>query len=201
MSFDHLLVFNLALLAAIMSPGPALLIAVQTTLSAGRRAGMAVGAGLGLMAATWTAAALLGLEVVFAAAPWAVVLVKTAGAVYLIYVAFMMWRGARAPIAATPQPAHKAFRTGLMINILNPKSFLFSAAVLVVIFPADMSLLARSAVVVNHLAIELTFYVLLALAMSTPTVRAAYLGAKFYIDRCAAVVLGAVGLRLLFSRP
>ena len=40
MAAEHLVAFNLALLVAIASPGPALLVALQTTLSAGRNAGM-----------------------------------------------------------------------------------------------------------------------------------------------------------------
>ena len=65
MTFGQLLAFNVALLVAIASPGPALLMAIKTTLSGGRTAGIAVGAGLGLMAATWTLMALLGLGVAF----------------------------------------------------------------------------------------------------------------------------------------
>ena len=63
MTIGQLLAFNLALLVAIASPGPALPIAIGTTLSGGRSAGIAVGAGLGLMAATWTLMALLGLGI------------------------------------------------------------------------------------------------------------------------------------------
>ena len=38
MTFGQLLAFNIALLVAIASPGPALLMAIRTTLSGGRRA-------------------------------------------------------------------------------------------------------------------------------------------------------------------
>ncbi len=84
MDLTHLIAFNIALLAAIASPGPAFLVAVKTAVTSGRRAGIAVGLGLGLMAALWTAAALFGLEVVFTAFPWAYTLVKTIGALYLL---------------------------------------------------------------------------------------------------------------------
>ena len=48
--------------------------------------------------------------------------------------------------------------------------------------------------------IELVFYSLLAFGMSTSAARAAYLRAKVYLDRIAAVVLSALGLRLLFGK-
>ena len=200
MELSHLLAFNIALVASILSPGPAFLIALKTTLSSGRQAGVAVGAGLGLVASFWTLAALLGLEAVFLAFPWAYAIVKTVGAAYLLYVAYGMWRGARAPVTSTVTPARHAFRQGLMINILNPKSVLFAAAVLVVIFPEGMRLSENLLIVANHLIIELAFYTALAFGMSRPAVSQGYLRAKVYFDRIASAVLGLLGLRLLLAR-
>ena len=65
MTWAQLVTFNVVLIVAIASPGPAMLMATQTSLSAGRTAGIAVGAGLGLMAAIWTMMALLDFGVVF----------------------------------------------------------------------------------------------------------------------------------------
>ena len=45
MTFGQLLAFNIARLVAIASAGPARLMAIRTTLSGGRRAGVAVGTG------------------------------------------------------------------------------------------------------------------------------------------------------------
>ncbi len=201
MDLTHILTFNLALAAAIASPGPAFLISVKTTLTGGRRAGLAVGAGLALVAALWTLAALLGLEAIFAAFPWAYIAVKSIGALYLLYIAYGMWKGARAPLAPTEvKPARHAFWQGVAIQVMNPKSVLFAAAVLVVIFPPGMTLAQKGFVFANHLMIELIFYSLLAFGMSTSTARNAYLRAKLYLDRIAAVVLSALGLRLLFGK-
>ena len=55
MELTHIIAFNLALLAAMASPGPALLLAIRNTLASGRSAGIATGMGLGLMAALWPA--------------------------------------------------------------------------------------------------------------------------------------------------
>ena len=200
MTLEHLIAFNLALIVAIASPGPALLVALQTTLSAGRRAGIAVGCGLGGMASLWTLMALLGLDAVFRIFPWAYAITKILGALYLIYIAWKMWVSAGKPISDTVKPARRAFRDGFLINVLNPKAVLFAAAVLVVIFPSHMTATEIAIVVLNHLAVEIVFYTLLALAMSTPAVRDAYLKAKIYIDRTASVVLGVLGVRLFLGR-
>ncbi|CAN0602615.1 unnamed protein product [Ectocarpus sp. 12 AP-2014] len=190
----------MALLAALISPGPALLVSVQTSLMSGRAAGIGTGIGLAFVASIWTLSALLGLEVVFAIFPWAYVAVKVLGALYLIYVAIGMWRGAKQPLRTDVKPAVRAFRHGMMINILNPKSILFAAAVLVVIFPKGMTLGENAFVVVNHFVVEVVFYSIVAIAMSRAEVRDRYLSAKVHIDRASSVLLGALGVRLLLSR-
>ncbi|SFE03137.1 LysE family transporter [Roseivivax sediminis] len=139
MDWPHLLAFNLTLLAAMASPGPALLLALRTSLVAGPRAGITTGLGLGAMAAAWTAAALLGLQAIFALVPWAYLTLKIAGALYLLWLALAMWRDARAPLSEKGRVAAAPFRTGLLVNLANPKSVLFAASVLLVIFPADLA--------------------------------------------------------------
>ena len=152
------------------------------------------------MAAVWTFMALLGLEAVFQLVPWAYALARVVGACYLLYIAWGMWRGARNKLKPTVKPARQAFRQGILINMTNPKSVLFAAAVLIVIFPADMTLAGKGLVVLNHLAIEVLFYAALAVGMSTNVVSNGYLRAKLYIDRAASIVLGTLGLRLLAGR-
>ena len=201
MELSHVIAFNGALIAAVAAPGPALLVAIRTTLGAGRSAGAAIGLGLATMASLWTLAALLGLEAVFLVFPWAYGVMKTAGALYLLYISWSMWRGAREPIAATQGPVSgRAFWQGMAINVLNPKSVLFAAAVLVVIFPSDMGIGGILFVAANHFVLEAIFYTGLAVILSRPAVSNRYMAAKFYLDRAAAGILGALGLRLLADR-
>ena len=200
MTLAQLLAFNLALLVAMFSPGPALFVAVQTNLSAGRRSGITVGAGLGLVAATWTLLALAGFAAVFELFPAAYVTARIAGVAYLLFIAYRMWRNASKPVGELPEPARRAFRQGLFINVFNPKAVLFAAAVLIAIFPGGLGAVNSVVIAVNHLLIELSFYTVLALVLNTGAVAGRYLRAKTWIDRGAAAVLGALGLRILLSR-
>ncbi len=204
MDLDHLLAFNVALLVALASPGPALLYALRTTLSSGRGAGVATGCGLAAMAAAWTAMALLGLDGLFRLFPWAYTTIKVLGAGYLIYVAWSTWRSAADPIGDTAQARagarRRAFLRGLLVNLANPKSVLFSAAVLVVIFPPEMTAAQKALIVGNHFLIEVIAYTAFALLLSTEPVSRRYLRAKPLLDRAAALVLGGLGLRLLFDQ-
>lgn len=196
-----LLAFNAVLAAAILSPGPALIFALRTTLADGRGAGIAAGLGLGLVAALWTLAALLGLETLFTLFPWAYLALKIAGAAYLLHIAWTTWRAARQPVTeAARKPRGRAFRDGILINLGNPKSVLFAASVLVVIFPKGLTAGDIAFIVGNHMIVEWIFYAGLATLLSGAQARRAYLGAKAWIDRAAALLLGALGLKLLLSR-
>ena len=157
LSLAHLLAFNAALLLAILSPGPSLLFLTRQTMTHGKRAGIVTAAGLAVMAALWTLAALLGLHTVFALFPWAYLTLKTAGALYLIYLAVQMWRHATDPLdrASAPRADHRTFLSGLLVNLANPKSVIFAGAVLVVIFPATLTSLDKALIFFNHLAVEL----------------------------------------------
>ena len=200
MTVEQILAFNLVLAAAIASPGPALLMAVQTSLSAGRKAGVAVGFGLGCMAAAWTAMALVGLGAVFGLFPAVHTAAKIAGAAYLLWLAWRMWKSASAPVRAQTAPAGRAFRQGFLVNLFNPKSVLFAAAVLVTVFPAGLDAASGALIVANHLLVEVAFYSALAFCMSTEAVARRYVRAKRHIDRAAALILGGLGLRLILSR-
>lgn len=201
MTLTHLLAFNLTLLAAIAMPGPSLLFLTRTAMAHGRAAGVAAALGLGLMAALWTLAALLGLQTLFTLFPWAFVAMKTAGALYLLWIAVQTWRHAHLPLGdAPPASTRRFFLSGLLINLGNPKSVLFAGAILVVIFPPALTGADKTLIFANHLAVECAVQPALAILLSTKAVRRRYLGLKPLFDRIAAVVLGALGLRLLLDR-
>ena len=200
MEAEHLVAFNLALLAALASPGPALLYALRTTLGSGRAAGIAAGCGLAVMAAAWTLMALLGLDGLFRLFPWAYTTCKVIGAIYLITIAWRTWRGASDPTGQSARPEARAFLGGVLINLANPKSVLFAAAVLVVVFPPGLAAAQKAIVVGNHLMVEIVAYTSLALVLSTRSVSRRYLRAKPVLDRIAALVLGALGVRLTLDR-
>jgi threonine/homoserine/homoserine lactone efflux protein len=200
MTIDSLIAFNIALLAALITPGPALLVAVQAAVGKGRRAGAGTGIGLALMAATWTAAALLGLDVIFRLFPSVYVVARAAGAVYLLYLAVQIWRSARKDVEPFALDARRAFMRGITVNFLNPKSVLFAAAVLVVVFPHDLGLAGCALVVVNHFVVELMFYMAVAVCAGSASIGDRFVQAKVVFNRGAAVVLGALGVRLLTSR-
>jgi threonine/homoserine/homoserine lactone efflux protein len=200
LTLADLLAFNTVLIAAIMAPGAALLYFIKTTVASGRAAGMATGLGLGTSAAIWTMAALLGLETVFTLFPWAYTALKIGGALYLIWIAIQTWRHARDTLGDSPTPRGHAVVSGMLLNMGNPKSMLFAAAVIVVVFPQGLAVIDIAIIVLNHWLLELAFYTLFATLLGSPVARRGYLGLKPLFDRIAATLLGALGLRLILER-
>ena len=144
--------------------------------------------------------ALLGLVVIFELFPMLYIGAKILGGAYLMYLAYRMWRYASAPINTRIPAVKHAFGQGFLVNLLNPKSLLFAAAVLVAVFPAGISVIHTVVIVINHFLVEVAFYTILAFCMSTQAVSERYIRAKASIDRGAAGVLGVLGVRLVLSR-
>ncbi len=200
LTLGDLLAFNTVLLAALLSPGAAMLFITRATVTGGRAAGIATGIGLGTAAALWTLAALLGLEAVFALFPWTYTALKMGGALYLIWIAVHTWRNAHNPLGNAPAPKGRAILSGMLLNFGNPKSMLFAAAVIVVVFPQGLAASDIALIVANHWLLELIFYTGLAVVLSTPHVRRGYISLKPIFDRIAATLLGALGLRLILEK-
>ena len=200
MTVETFIAFNLALLAALASPGPAFVMMTKTVITRGLLSGIKFGAGLGFMAATWTTAALMGLETIFKLFPWTYITIKTAGGAYLLYIAYNTFKNAHKPITEDAPTMRRDFLDGLLVNFANPKSVLFAGSILVLIFPPNMPLAYKAAVVVNHFTMELMFYSMIAFVFGNTLVRQKFLTWKSAIDRVSGALIAALGLKLLIQR-
>lgn len=185
-------------LLAAMSPGPSFVLSVRTASSEGIRPALALALGFGAGAAVWAAAALLGLALVFEAAPWALLALKVVGGAYLIWIAWRLWRGAREPMpavepGAAPRGFGSALRRGLLVQLANPKVSVFFGAVFVGLVPEGTSLAAKGLLLATVLVVETAWYVAVAWAFSTAPARAGYARWKAALDRTFGGALAAMG--------
>ena len=121
------LTFATASLALLLIPGPAVLYIVNRSVSDGRAVGLAAVAGVELGNFVHVLAAALGLSAVLAASAVAFTAVKWLGALYLIYIGVKTLLHEPEPIETDRAgvSVHRAFRQGVVVNILNPKVALF----------------------------------------------------------------------------
>ena len=196
MDLAALLAFNLAILGALASPGPAVIAMLRASLGSGQRAGWLCGLGLSVGATFWSLLAILGLSALFAVVPWAFLALKIAGGAYLIWLALSLWRNADTPVQTDAPHGLNGFKLGLVTNMANPKAVVFIAAIFTTVFPAMPTGASAALVLGNHLALELAFYSILTVGLTIPAIRAAYLRFKAVFDRAAAAVLGGMALRI-----
>jgi threonine/homoserine/homoserine lactone efflux protein len=131
--------FSLAALALLAVPGPAVLYVVVQSAEQGRRVGLASVAGIHLGTLVHVAAAVGGLSALIVASAVAFSVVKYAGAAYLIYLGVrrLLERDAVAEVERRREPLRRAFRRGIVVNVLNPKTALFFLAFLPQFVDAD----------------------------------------------------------------
>jgi threonine/homoserine/homoserine lactone efflux protein len=126
-------VFVVASLILAITPGPGVIFLVTRTLSQGRNAGLASIGGVALGDFGNASIASLGLAAVFAASSTAFLVVKLAGAAYLVFLGIRALIAPPAPsadVARRPLSRTRLFRDAFLVALLNPKVALFFAAFL-----------------------------------------------------------------------
>jgi threonine/homoserine/homoserine lactone efflux protein len=203
---DTWLLFCLACIALVATPGPNVLYLVSRTLAQGRAAGFVSLAGTSTGVAAHALAAALGLSALLATVPVAYDAVRWAGALYLGWLAWTTWRSQgekTQSIAPTQVDAGHLFRQGLLTSLLNPKVALFELALFPqFVSPAHGSVLAQSLVLAaTQLALAIAGDSLFVLAaVRVRRYFAARPGWGRWSKRALAGVFGALVLRLAWEQ-
>ena len=192
-------------LLAVASPGPSTVLVIQTAAVAGRRGGLLAALAMMVGALLWATAALFGLQALFAKVEWLYVAFRIGGALYLLYLAVMLWRHAGDPLPdfavgrAKRMTGWQGFMRALLLQLSNPKIMVFFGSIFLSVLPQNLPGWMDGTVLALVAVNELTWFSLLALVFSGGPARAFYRGAKIWIDRVMGGVLGVLGLRLIFA--
>ena len=127
-----LLTFSGVAALLIVTPGQDTALTIRNTLAGGRRAGIRTALGVSSGQAIWALAAAVGLAAVLQASEPAFLVLRLAGAAYLVYLgARALWSALRgsAPHAAAARRG-APYRQGLLSNLGNPKMAVFFTSLL-----------------------------------------------------------------------
>jgi threonine/homoserine/homoserine lactone efflux protein len=134
MDLAALVLFAGTLLVAAASPGPGIAALIAQVVGKGPDGATSFAAGLILGDLVWLAVAILGLAVVAQTFHEVFLLIKYAGAGYLVYLAYRMWTApidARDIAAAPRRDGHlRLFLAGFAVTLGNPKVVAFYLALL-----------------------------------------------------------------------
>lgn len=203
--FHHLLLVYLAYVVAVASPGPSNMAIMGIAMGQGRGAAVALALGVMTGSMVWAMLAAAGMSELLARYAQALVAIKIAGGIYLLYLAFKF---ARAAWATPPQravcgpvvPWSALYRRGVLLHLSNPKSVLGWMAIMSLGLRPDAPAFTFHAILAGCAVLGLVIFVGYALVFSTGIMRRAYLAARRWIEATLAVVFAAAGLRLLLSR-
>lgn len=170
MNPEALLVFAGALFVAAASPGPGIAALVARVLGRGTAGAVAFTAGLAIGDVVWLAVAVAGMSALAQAFGGVFLVLKYAGAAYLLFLAWKLWtappqirEGAEPP---RPDPSWRLFLGGLAVTLGNPKVIVFYLALVPnLIDVTAMTVLGfaeLAAVLLGVLALVFGFYILLA---------------------------------------
>ena len=119
--------------ALLLVPGPVVMYTVARSLHQGRQAGLVSTMAVGLGDFCHVLAAAFGLSALLASSALAFMVVKYAGAAYLIYLGVRTLLSSddkRSVIPQAPMRLKRVFYQGIVVSILNPKTPLFFLAFL-----------------------------------------------------------------------
>lgn len=122
--------FIIASILIELTPGPNMTWLAVLGATRGRTPALAAVLGIGLGLAIAAIVAGIGLTAILLEWPLLFQALRWAGTLYLFYLAWDAWSEADAGEVNISQDASQAFRQGLFSNMLNPKAYLFYAALL-----------------------------------------------------------------------
>ena len=134
MSYQVWLAYMLACWVISISPGAGAIASMSSGLNYGFRRGYwnALGLQLALLVQIGIVAA--GVGVLFATTPWAFLVVKWFGVLYLLYLAYLQWKAPTQSIKIQQKQPDKSIAKlvlhGFLVNMSNPKAIVFLLAVL-----------------------------------------------------------------------
>ena len=134
MSYQVWLAYMLACWVISISPGAGAIASMSSGLNYGFRRGYwnALGLQLALLVQIGIVAA--GVGVLFATTPWAFLVVKWFGVLYLLYLAYLQWKAPTQSIKIQQEQPDKSIAKlvlhGFLVNMSNPKAIVFLLAVL-----------------------------------------------------------------------
>ena len=202
---DVLGTYFLACLVLAIAPGPDNIFVLTQSALQGKKAGLLVVLGLCTGLLFHTSAVALGVAVIFKTSELAFTLLKVAGAVYLLYLAWGAFRSGAAAIQGhgnTILRNGQLYRRGIFMNVTNPKVSIFFLAFLPQF--ADPS---RGSLTFQMLILGFVFILSAVLVLGAIALAAGSLGewlsrsanVQRWINRLAGTVFVGLAVKLLLT--
>lgn len=190
-----------------MSPGPNFWITIRTAVAHSRRASLRVVTGIVLGTLTWGTAGFLGIQSLFAVAPWLYIALKIIGGAYLVLLGSrLVWHSFRKDdekplvVERIAPEGWGAVRLGLITNLANPKAAIFVTSLFAATMPPHIPIAVGVATIALMATISFSWYALVACLFSSRRVSNLYGAIRHWIDRLAGAFFVGFGLDLVVEQ-
>ncbi len=197
-----LIAYIIAATVLTITPGPDSGLVLRTAIVDGAKQAALASLGIVTGLVVWGIAVAVGLGALMAASETAFRILQWAGAIYLVWFGLRLMLKPRQHLDETPALAHaRAFRSGLLQNLLNPKICVFYISFLPQFVPDGGDVMVWTPILAGvHIGLTLIWFAALVLAtrpladmLRRPNVLAR-------IDRFTGAVFVASGAQLGLSR-
>ena len=209
LELSQLALFTAAALSLAITPGPGIFYVAARTLSGGRAEGIASSLGTGIGGSVHVIAGALGVSAIVLASAELFTALKLIGAAYLVFIGWRTFQSARresAPdLSVMVEPPHgvrRAFREGILVEALNPKTAAFFLA-FIPQFIDPAGAVALQFVVLGLISVTLNTLADVVVAFAASRIRAGAASRPELIRRLREASGGAMvllGLGLAFAR-
>ena len=200
------LLFILASLVLIITPGQDMILVMSRSIAQGPAAGVATAAGVSVGLVGHTLLATLGLGAILRTSEWLFLALKLVGAAYLVYLGLQLLRTRQHTLAVSagaPRSLLRLFVDGALSNVSNPKIAVFYFAFLPQFVLPGAAHPTLSVFVLGLLFAALTFLVKGPVGLGAGLL-SAWLRARpqvlAWVYRSSGAVLVGLGLKLALER-
>ena len=207
----QLALYLAAALVLAITPGPGIFYVAARTLAGGRAEGVASSFGTGLGGMVHVLAGAVGVSAVVLASAELFTAVKLVGAAYLVWLGIRTVRAARddavaaldrAP-GAPPIGARRAFREGVLVEVMNPKTAAFFLAFVPQFVDPAQGNVALQFVVLGFLSVVLNTSADIVVAFAASGIRAGAAARPALVRRlreASGAAMVALGIAVAFAR-
>ena len=197
--------FLLTSLVVVLIPGTGVIYTVSTGLFSGWRASIAAAFGCTTGIIPHLTASILGLSAILHMSATAFQVIKYAGVVYLMYLAWSMWRETGALQVNSHESAkslRKIVAKGFLINILNPKLSIFFFAFLPLFISPNVSSPMFQMLILSAVFMAMTLIVFIFYGLSANYVRKYIVNSSrvaSLLQKSFAAIFAALGVKLAMT--
>ena len=193
----------LILIFGVLSPGPDFFMVLRNSLTYGRKAGVLCALGIASGCFISFTLLIMGLKILLTYQFIKILL----GIVCGLYLIYLGWKSLSHKLhhEKISSGKHKQlsqmvyYRNGLLTNILNPKLYTISAAILTYTEQQSPTLATNTAIILGNALIALAWFTTVSCILTNSKIRAVYFKREKILNIILGVILMLVGVRVMYG--